>query len=212
MSDEVDAANRERLAAARAEWDEAAARFDDEPDHGLRDPHLRAAWRMLLQAALPQAPGAVADLGCGTGSLSVLLAEMGCTVTAVDVSPAMIAQAERKARTLRRTIEFHVMDAADPNLAPQSFDAVLCRHLLWTLPAIDQVLERWARLLKPSGVLFLIEGRWHTGAGLRPQEIVAALPPSLTNAAVQPLSGRADLWGSPVDDERYAIRAVKSRT
>lgn len=213
MGDEVEdavgvLADGKRLAAARAQWDEAAASFDDEPDHGLRDPGVRAAWMALLQRALPPGPVAVVDLGCGTGSLSVLLAEIGYTVTGVDIAPAMIAQAEHKARMLRRTISWRVMDAAQPDFAPQSFDAVLCRHLLWTLPAIDQVLARWARLLKPAGVLLLIEGRWHTGAGLRPDEVVAALPASLTNTVVLPLSGLADLWGGPVNDERYALRAV----
>lgn len=211
MNDKDDA-NRERLAAARAQWDEAAASFDDEPDHGLRDPRLRAAWMALLQWGLPPTPGAVLDLGCGTGSLSVLLSEMGYTVTGADIAPAMVARAEHKARMLRCPISFQVMDAANPAFAPHSFDAVLCRHLLWTLPAIHVVLERWVRLLKPAGVLLLIEGRWHTGAGLRPQEVVAALPASLTNTVVQSLGGRADLWGSPIDDERYAIRAEKSRT
>lgn len=208
ISGASEGAEGQRLAAARAQWDEAAARFDDEPDHGLRDPGVRAAWMALLQASLPPSPGAVADLGCGTGSLSVLLAAMGYTVTGVDLAPAMIAQAQHKAHMLGQTIALRVVDAANPEFAPQSFDAVLCRHLLWTLPAIDQVLARWVRLLKPAGVLLLIEGHWHTGAGLRPAEIVAALPASLTQMVVQPLSSRSDLWGGPVEDERYALRAV----
>jgi ubiquinone/menaquinone biosynthesis C-methylase UbiE len=212
MSDDAEAVNINRLAAARELWNEAAANFDNEPDHGLRDPDLRAAWKAFLQSALPPSPSAILDLGCGTGSLSVLLSELGYTVTGVDISPAMIAQAEHKSRMLRRTISFQIMDAAKPDFAPQWFDAVLCRHLLWTLPAIDQVLVRWARLLRPGGVLLLIEGRWHTGAGLRPEEIVAALPESLTNTVVQPLSVRVELWGSPVNDERFAIRAETSRT
>ncbi len=34
-------------------WDAEAAAFDDEPDHGLRDPATREAWRQLLAAHLP---------------------------------------------------------------------------------------------------------------------------------------------------------------
>src|SRR6201995_958193 len=49
-------------------WDEQAAAFDTEPDHGLRDPVVRAAWAALLHELLPPAPAAVVDLGCGTGS------------------------------------------------------------------------------------------------------------------------------------------------
>ena len=36
------------LDRARRLWDEAAATFDSEPDHGLRDPVTYAAWRDLL--------------------------------------------------------------------------------------------------------------------------------------------------------------------
>ena len=58
-------------------WDDAAATFDDEPDHGLRDPQVRAAWAALLLPLMPPAPARILDLGCGTGSLAVLLASRG---------------------------------------------------------------------------------------------------------------------------------------
>jgi hypothetical protein len=48
-------------------WDAQASRFDEEPDHGLLDPDVRAAWSEVLLPELPPAPGRVADLGCGTG-------------------------------------------------------------------------------------------------------------------------------------------------
>jgi len=61
-------------------WDDQADTFDEEADHGLRDPQVREAWRRLLLAHLPAAPAAIADIGCGTGSLSVLLAGEGYAV------------------------------------------------------------------------------------------------------------------------------------
>ena len=72
-------------------WDSQAVAFDDGPDHGLHDPSVRAAWTSLLSAVLPPAPARVADLGCGTGTLSVLLAELSYDVSGVDLSPKMIA-------------------------------------------------------------------------------------------------------------------------
>ncbi|MCD6641181.1 MAG: class I SAM-dependent methyltransferase, partial [Nocardioides sp.] len=53
-------------------WDAEAPDFDEPADHGLRDPDVRRAWRDLLLGVLPAALGRVADLGCGTGTLSVL--------------------------------------------------------------------------------------------------------------------------------------------
>jgi 2-polyprenyl-3-methyl-5-hydroxy-6-metoxy-1,4-benzoquinol methylase len=64
--------------------DRQAAAFDDQADHRLRDPRVRDAWRRLLVAHLPAAPAAIADIGCGTGTLSVLLTAEGYAVTALD--------------------------------------------------------------------------------------------------------------------------------
>ena len=80
-----------------ASWDDQAATFDEAPDHGLRDPRTREAWRRLLVEHLPAPPAEVVDLGCGTGSLSVLLGEQGHLVRGLDLSPAMVARARAKA-------------------------------------------------------------------------------------------------------------------
>jgi len=195
------------LSAARALWDQAAACFDQEPDHGLRDPDVRRAWTALLASLLPASPAAVLDIGCGTGSLSVVMAGLGHAVTGGDLSPAMIAQARAKAAAAGQAISFQVMDAAQPSLAPGQFDVVVCRHLLWALPEPAAVLRRWAALLRPAGRLVLIEGRWGTGAGLAASEILAALPATLSAQPVRDLSHEAVLWGRPVRDERYALVA-----
>jgi SAM-dependent methyltransferase len=69
----------------REAWDSEAACFDDQPDHGLSDARVRTAWRALLQDALPAPPARVLDVGCGTGSVAVLLAELGFTVQGIDL-------------------------------------------------------------------------------------------------------------------------------
>ncbi len=78
-------------------WDSEASSFDDEADHGLRDPAVRDARRALLRSVLPAPPTDVVDVGCGTGSLAVLLAQAGYAVTGIDFSRAMLAAASRKA-------------------------------------------------------------------------------------------------------------------
>ncbi|MCB0003845.1 MAG: methyltransferase domain-containing protein, partial [Anaerolineae bacterium] len=90
----IDGQNRDE---ARRTWDLAAAAFDQEPDHGLRSPLVRAAWTALLSRWLPDRDVAILDTGCGTGSLSVVMAGLGHRVTGIDLSPAMIAQARTKA-------------------------------------------------------------------------------------------------------------------
>ena len=134
--------NPKRLQESQQYWDNSASTFDDEPDHGLRDPLIREAWTELLKTWLPHTSSTVLDVGCGTGSLSVVLAELGHKVTGIDLSPLMILQAQTKSAAHGFQIEFHVMDAAFPQLSSQQFDAIICRHLLWALPEPEQVLQR----------------------------------------------------------------------
>ncbi|MFE3769391.1 methyltransferase domain-containing protein [Streptomyces sp. NPDC059122] len=188
-----------------AYWDAAAATYDAEPDHGLRDPAVRAAWAARLRTWLPSAPSDVLDLGCGTGSLSLLATEQGHRVTGVDRSPAMLARA--RAKLAGRAAEFVVGDAAQPPVGERRFDVVLVRHVLWTLPDPAAVLRHWAGLLAPGGRLVLVEGRWGESApvGLSPAELTALTAPLAARAELFPLSGDPALWGRPVRDERYAL-------
>jgi SAM-dependent methyltransferase len=187
-----------------AYWDSQAAAFDEQPDHGLREPRVRDAWLRLLLGHLPAAPATVADLGCGTGSLAVLLAEAGYEVTGVDFAPAMIDAARAKALAARVTVRFAVSDAAEPALPPASADAVLARHVLWTMPDADRALAAWTGLLRPGGRLVLVEGRWYTGAGLSAAAAAATVRRHRREAVVTPLTD-PDLWGRPVTDERYLL-------
>lgn len=77
-------------------WDGEADRFDDEPDHGLSDPTVRQAWVGLLVELLPRPPGRVLDVGSGTGTLAVLLAELEYQVTGVDVPRACSSGPSRR--------------------------------------------------------------------------------------------------------------------
>ena len=199
--------DEERLREAREYWDREAATVDEQPDHGLNDPVVLRAWTARLSQWLPQPRARVLDVGCGTGSLSVLLARLGHAVMGIDLSPAMIERARAKAAAKGLQATFRVMDASDPPLAPQRFDAIVCRHLLWALPQPAEGLRRWSGCLAPAGRLLLIEGYWATGTGLHVEEVLEALPPALTVEAVEDLTGNHDLWGADVTDERYAVIA-----
>ncbi|MBD8870718.1 class I SAM-dependent methyltransferase [Nocardioides donggukensis] len=187
-----------------ADWDAEASTFDDEPDHGLTDPATREAWRSLLRAALPAAPARIADLGCGTGTLTVLLAEEGHRVHGVDFAPAMVERARRKAQDAGLDVDLTVADAAAPGLEPAAYDAVLCRHVLWALPDPVAALRGWFDLLAPGGRLVLVEGRWGTGAGIGPGECRRLVELAGGTAEVRPLPDPV-YWGRPIDDERYLV-------
>ncbi|MET8760854.1 class I SAM-dependent methyltransferase [Lentzea sp. NPDC004782] len=189
-------------------WDEQATTFDDEPDHGLRDADVRAAWAELLLPLMPSSSAEVVDLGCGTGSLAVLLAAAGHHVRGVDLSARMVAAAAAKARAADVAAEFVQGDAAEPPYPPGSADVVLVRHVLWTLPDPVAALEAWVRLLRPDGRLVLVEGHWSTGSGLTAAEAEALVRSVREEAAVTRLTDPA-LWGREIDDERYLLVSVR---
>ncbi|MEU3188485.1 trifunctional class I SAM-dependent methyltransferase/NUDIX hydrolase/VOC family protein [Streptomyces sp. NPDC006923] len=186
------------------DWDAAADSFDREPDHGLLDPAVRAAWAGRLTSWLPGEPSRVLDLGCGTGSLSRLAAEQGHRVTAVDLSPRMAALARAKLAGTRAGVL--IGDAGRPPVRERSFDVVIARHTLWLLPDPEAALRHWSSLLRPGGRLVLIEGVW-SGTGLPAERLTTALAPLSESVQHERLSADPALWGRAVDDERYALIA-----
>lgn len=189
------------------DWDAEAPAFDDEPDHGLREPAIREAWAARLREWLPRRACDVLDLGCGTGSLSLLATEQGHRVTGIDASTAMVALA--RAKLAGRPAVFLVGDAAAPPVGEERFDVILVRHVLWTLPDPGRVLRRWCGLLRPGGRLVLVEGVWGTvaPAGIPAERLYGLVAPLVSDVEVVPLGDDPLLWGKPVEDERYAVLA-----
>lgn len=210
--------------AIAAYWDAAAPAFDDEPDHGLRDGPTRRAWAALLRRSAPAEPGAVLDVGWGTGSLAMLLAEAGHRVTGVDLAAGMVERARAKLAAAGLPGDVLVGDAAAPPTGDATYDLVLARHLLWTLPDPEAALRAWVDRLRPGGTLLLVEGRWRQAGepadpyvdgaeelpwhgGVLPDRLAAAVGPLVAELRVEPLGGDPELWGRPVDDVRYALIA-----
>jgi 2-polyprenyl-3-methyl-5-hydroxy-6-metoxy-1,4-benzoquinol methylase len=141
----------------RTWWNDDAGHYDRSAGHALSDPVEAAAWRAALERALPAPPARVLDVGAGTGSLTLLAAELGHDVTALDISEGMLAAARRKAEQRGLPITFLVGPAEDPPTGP--FDAVIERHVVWTLPDPVGALHAW-RAAARTGRLALFEGSW----------------------------------------------------
>ena len=125
--------------------------------HDLYGPGTR---RVLLEAGLR--PGMrVADLGCGVGLVTALLAELvgpGGHVVGIDASGAQLAQARERLNGSGADVSFVEASATETGLTRGSFDLVYCRFLLIHLPEPERALREMFTLLKPDGILVCEDG------------------------------------------------------
>ena len=146
--------------------------------HGLYGPGTR---HLLLGAGLRRGMR-VADVGCGVGLVTALLAQLvgpEGQVVGIDFSGAQLAQARQRLASVGANASFVEASATDTGLPPGSFDLVYCRFLLLHLPDPERALGEMRSLLKPEGLLVCEDGDL-TSAGSEPPSALAAF---------------ADLWG-----------------
>ncbi|HEY4469725.1 MAG TPA: class I SAM-dependent methyltransferase [Stellaceae bacterium] len=144
-----------------AHWNRRAAGFDSDFGHSIRTAAERAAWDRILGLVLGgRAPLDALDVGCGTGFLSLELAGRGHRVTGIDFAPQMLAEAQRKAAAQGLAVRFEEGDAEALRFSDASFDLVITRHVLWTLPHPEAAIDEWIRVLRPGGRLAIIDSQF----------------------------------------------------
>ena len=141
----------------------------------------------------------VLDIGTGPGFFAILLRELGCNMTAIDLTPAMLAEAKENAGPLAAEIQFIEMNAEALRFADGSFDAVISRNLTWNLPHPQRAYAEWARVLKKGGLLLNFDANWY--AYLFDENAQAAYDKDRANSAEQ------GVWDQNVgaDGERFDV-------
>lgn len=144
-------------------WDISSETYDDKEGHGIHSEIEKEAWKTLFKSLLPWSRLEILDVGCGTGEIGLLFAELGHHVTGLDLSEKMLSKAREKSSLKMYDITLKKGDAEDPLFEAETFDVVVSRHLLWTLPHPDTAIKNWKKLLKKEGVLIVIDGLYNGG-------------------------------------------------
>lgn len=116
-----------------------------------------------MAALLAEHPpaGPVLDLGCGSGDLTLHLAQLGYQAVGIDFVEAAIAAAQAKLAALppeaARRASFRVADALRPSLLSQPFGAVVDSGFfhLFDAAQCDRLVDELARVLPPGGRYYL---------------------------------------------------------
>lgn len=144
-------------------WSSRAATFDLQPGHEIFSTSERGAWYELIARHFDNSTGYKAlDLACGTGVITHLLDDLGFDATGIDWSDNMLAIAREKAKKRGRDITFLKGDAENTREPNEKYDVMITRHLVWTLVDPQAAFEHWFGLLKPDGILLIIDGDFVT--------------------------------------------------
>jgi len=130
------------------------ARFYDLLDRPLE----RKRHRPLRPLMFQRLSGHILDAGVGTGR-NFAFYPPGATVVGLDISPAMLAEAERRLNEATAPVELLGMDVTRLDFPDASFDAAVATFLFCVLDEELQVpgLRELGRVVKPGGSIRLLE-------------------------------------------------------
>lgn len=143
-----------------AYWSDRAPSYDavqlarelDEGDHRV--------WSRVWSGALPPPPCDVLDLGTGTGVVACLLASLGHRVTGIDRAQGMLEAARTNAAVQVPAPTILEGDMVAPDFADDSFDVVTGRYVMWTLREPLAAIAAWCRVLRPGGLVAMVDSPW----------------------------------------------------
>jgi len=141
----------------KAFWETVSANYQqevlsvfDNDIEGLVESHVTAAAKEFPK-------GTAADIGCGVGRFTPLLADGFSHVDACDFSAVGIKKARSRCRG-RKNVSFYEQDLARDRAPFEPVDFVLCVNVL-IMPSLDQRLRSWrtvANQVKNDGLLLLV--------------------------------------------------------
>lgn len=130
--------------------------------HNEIDRNIDNIWREEILSYLPKDKKlSILDVGTGPGFFPMVLSDERIKVTGIDISTDMIEKAQKNIIEKGINADLMVLDSQDTKLDEESFDAVICRNVTWTLTDPNKAYKEWWRLLKKGGILLIYDGNWY---------------------------------------------------
>lgn len=181
-----------------ASWDKRYVDNELPWDSGRPDEHLAAVIK-----AHGIKPGRALEIGCGTGTNSIWLAQQGFKVTGMDISPTAIARAEEKAAAAGVNCRFLVGDFMVDQAPGAPFAFVYdrgCLHVFEGHEELSRFASRVRDVLAPDGI-------WHSLIGSTDGPPRDTGPPRQSAtaivAAVEPWFEVLELRSTTFDNEEH---------
>lgn len=122
------------------------------------DKRWRRLVRARMQPILGRADAIVLDVACGTGDLSLeLQRDAKARIVGTDFCRPMLTIAEKKAEDRGAEIPFVEADAMDLSFADDEFDGLTIAFGLRNLPNVENGLKELHRVIKPGGMIAVLE-------------------------------------------------------
>jgi ubiquinone/menaquinone biosynthesis C-methylase UbiE len=157
----------------------------------------------VLAAASLKPGDQVVDLGCGTGQLSLPLAERGARVLAIDVSSAMVRRLEANARERAiPNVEVLAIPIENLSLPAGSVDLVVSSYALHHLRDADKgrVVSAACQWLRPGGTLLVADMMFGRGGTSQDRAIIRSKVSALAK------KGIGGWWRIAKNSYRYLVR------
>jgi 2-polyprenyl-6-hydroxyphenyl methylase/3-demethylubiquinone-9 3-methyltransferase len=116
---------------------------------------MRGVLRVRAAVGLPVASLEVADVGCNTGTQSLLWADEGHRVRGLDINEGLLEVARTRSRQAGKDIDFALGSATELPWPSSSVDVCLLPELLEHVADWEGCLEEACRVVRPGGTLYL---------------------------------------------------------
>jgi len=144
---------------AKLNVDELQSAYDElAPQYNQRtwlDQHILGVVRQRHRL-MSKAHGKILDVACGTGANFPIFPATSA-ITAIDLSPRMLAIAQQQATALNLNVQLKVMDAQKLDFTDGSFDTVTSALSTCTFPDPIQALQEMKRVCRTDGLILLLE-------------------------------------------------------